>query len=155
MKNALFAILVTFTIISCKDDKRKYNNKNQDIEKLSNKISLIEHPYIFEKHEFKIEDFTAEKLNESDKFLFSFVISGDIGKFEKDHRIFVHGFNKENNKEYLVNFVMKKTKRKEDKLIFYSEYTPKYSSIEILRFGITNLKSKKRLFVLSVEDVIF
>ena len=156
MKKVLVVIILA-SIISCKKNNKGdvEVDKKQKVEVEQKIVSLIEHPYIFEEADFQIEKFTAEELIESEKFLFSLTVSGNIEKFENDHRVFVHGFNNINTKEFLVNFVMNKTKKEGNKLIFYKEFSPEHTSVELLRFGITDIKEKKRLFVLTLKDIFF
>ena len=149
----IFAIL---TLAACKDNK-KQNNDNVDLpeEKIAEAINFLEHPYIFEKEGFKIEEFTYEELDKEGEYLFSVVVSGNVEKFVQDHQVFVHGTFNNSPKEYLINFAMKETKKVGDnKLVFYKVYKPNVYSVDTLRFGITNFKEKKRLFVLTLKNVI-
>ncbi|AOW21164.1 hypothetical protein [Urechidicola croceus] len=147
-KTIIFLVFVS--IISCKKEKSKVI-ENPVVDSAKAVISLIDHPYIFEEEGFQIDEFTSEELDENN--LISLKISGNTEVFEKDHRVFMHGYNNDNPNERVLNLVLNKTKKEEGKLIFYKNIKLELNYVDELRFGITNINQKERLFVLKLKEL--
>jgi hypothetical protein len=160
MKKIILLLCLSLVTISCKEKVKDNADKPEQVENVKQEkevVSLIDHPYVFEKDGYSIDAFTSTEVVNAEKFLISLTISGDTQQFEKDHRVFVFGFDqyeaKENDKTF--SFTMTKFKKEKGKLIFYKEITPKELSYKSVRFGIANTKEKSRLFVLKLKDVVF
>ena len=111
MKRIILLTLITI-VFACKNEAKKDEDMGLELEQVQDdSINILEHPYIFEDDGFQIEKLTYEELDDKGNYLFSLIVSGNTEKFEKDHRVFVHGFNDNNTKNYVLNIVMEKTRK--------------------------------------------
>lgn len=146
-------LVVFFLLISC--NEKPYRASFSEINKYNKDTdfySLIEHQYIFKKYKFKLDSLNYSHKNDS--VLFKVNFSGNTDLINENSILYFHLYSKKKSLdfEYLelpLSYNSKNTFRFE-KMLNVNQL-----SYEKVRFGIADRSIKKRLFVITLENVSF
>lgn len=146
----LYFLAFLLTMLGCNGKNKIYKiDKRSDLG-----ISLIEHPYVFEEEGFEINAFFVRKDLNTNEYVLNLYLKGNISRFTKDHRAFVHGFKNLSDRDKSINIILNNPKTQGDSLVFRKALTLKKDSLlEKVNFGVENKITKQRKFVLTLKNV--
>lgn len=137
-------------LLGCNGENKIYKiDKHSDLG-----ISLIEHPYVFEEESFEINAFFVQTDLYTNEYILNLCLKGNISRFSRNYRTFVHGFKKSSDSVKVVNIVLNNPKTYGDSLVFRKILILKKDSLfEKINFGLENKITKQRKFVLTLKNV--
>lgn len=143
--------MLFFMVILMSCDTKPYDTSLYLIDKKTNnsgETSLIEHPYIFEGLNLKLESFTYKR--DGNTVTLKAVVQGDIESY-KECIFFCHGYKLAESTD-MLNMDLT-TIKAEEKLIFSRTFSIDATFFEEVRAGLSCANRDERLLKLKLENV--
>ncbi|MCW8980719.1 MULTISPECIES: hypothetical protein [Altibacter] len=151
MKYFLFFLIGLF--VSCQGGK-PYDTSLYTIDEYNKETqenSLIEHPYIFEEEEVRLESLTYKR--QDSVITLKAVYEGNTERYRNTCFLFFHAYPKKEG-NHLVNMDLKSVPG-EGKLVFMREIKLEQFRFEEIRLGMVCDAKEGRIFKLNFFDVAF
>ena len=138
-------------LVSCQNQPQ-YSTKLNRIEKhTSIGTSLIEHPYIFEEQQLRLDSLYVQNFN--GQYKLKALISGDVSRFKKRSFLFVHGYFNVSDSVFKNLDMALKPSSAMNNLRFEKTLKQENYQFHHMEIGLASHSSNKQTITLSLNDI--